>query len=115
MLRRVSPTRLRRRASSASSEDTVRGVSDDAQLQGKSIHDSSASKPEPASLWVHDESFSKDEVLINPDTFHHIMIEAGDLVQIVALRTSLEVRDFEKSSVVSLTDSEHPLDSKHTS
>ena len=115
MSRRVSPTRLRRRASSATSEDTVRGTSDDPQLQGKLIHDPSASKPELASLWVHDESFSKDEVLVNPDTFHHVRIAAGDLVQIVALRTALEVRDFEKSSVVSLTDSEHPLDRKDTS
>jgi DEP domain-containing protein 5 len=115
MSRRVSPPRLRRRASSATSDDTVRGASDDPQLQGKPAHDSSASKPELASLWVHDESFSKDEVLVNPDTFHHVRIAAGDLVQIVALRTSLEVRDFEKSSVVPLTDSEHPLDRKDTS
>src|ERR1700722_4834583 len=115
MQRRVSSTRLHRRATSASSEDTVRGASDDPQLQGKSIHDPSAPKPELASLWVHDESFSKDEVLVNPDTFHHVRVAAGDLIQIVALRTSLEVRDFEKSSVVSLTDSEHPLDPKDTS
>jgi 3-dehydroquinate dehydratase len=114
MSRRVSPTRSRRRASSATSEDTVRGAPEKPQLQGKSVHDPSASKPELAPLWVHDENFSKDEVLINPDTFHHVRIAAGDLVQIVALRTSLEVRDFEKSSAVSLTDNEHPLDRKST-
>jgi hypothetical protein len=111
----VSPSRLRSRASSNSSDDTVRAASDDPPHHQTSIRDLKVSQPEIASVWVHDENFSKDEVLVNPDTFHHVSFAAGDLVQIVALKSSLEIRDFENSSGVSLTEGDDPLDPKNTS
>ena len=112
---RVSPNRLRSRTSSKSSDDTVRAASDDPLLHQKSIRDLTVSQPEVVSLWVHDESFSKDDVLVNPDTLHHLRLAAGDLVQIVALKSALEARDFEKSSEVSLTDSSDSSKPKGTS
>lgn len=38
------------------------------------------------SLWIHDESFSTDDVLINISQIHANNIKGGDLMQIVPLR-----------------------------
>jgi hypothetical protein len=43
-------------------------------------------------LWVHDESFSKEEVVLNLDLFPDV--KPGDLMAIVALKTDTGVRDF---------------------
>lgn len=44
-------------------------------------------------LWVHDDAFSKDEVVLNLDLFPSV--KAGELMAIVALKTDSGVRDFQ--------------------
>jgi hypothetical protein len=44
-------------------------------------------------LWVHDEGFSKDEVVLNLDLFPDV--KAGELMAILALKTDSGVRDFQ--------------------
>ena len=112
MSRRVSPSRLRSRASSATSDDTVRAALDDSSPHSKPTLDLKVTQPEVVSLWVHDESFCRDEVVVNPDTFQHVRLAAGDLVQMIALKSALEVRDFEKSSGISMSDNDDALHSK---
>ena len=114
MSRHVSPSKLRGRTSSTSTDDTVRAALNDSPLHPKPTADLNVSQSEIASLWIHDETFSKDEVLVNPDTFQHVRLTAGDLVQIVALKAALEVRDFEKSSETSVSDNDDALDSEDT-
>ncbi len=92
-----------RRSSSGSSNDTLRATSTDRSGHGTK-YVSKTSAPELATLWVHDDSFSRDEVLINSDTFSHLSVAPGDLVQIVALKTALDVRDFEQSLEIPVTD-----------
>jgi DEP domain-containing protein 5 len=46
-------------------------------------------------VWVHDEQFSKEEVLLNLDLFPANTIKTGDLMAIVALNTDNTVRDFQ--------------------
>jgi DEP domain-containing protein 5 len=47
-------------------------------------------------IWVHDEAFSKDEVVLNLDLFPDA--KAGDLMAIVALKTDSGVRDFQEKA-----------------
>lgn len=44
-------------------------------------------------IWVHDEAFSREEVVLNLDLFPDV--KAGDLMAIVALKTDSGVRDFQ--------------------
>ncbi|TAQ86963.1 hypothetical protein B7494_g4723 [Chlorociboria aeruginascens] len=44
-------------------------------------------------LWVHDEAFSKDEVVLNLDLFPEFQV--GELMAIAALKTDIGVRDFQ--------------------
>jgi hypothetical protein len=44
-------------------------------------------------LWVHDDAFSKDEVVLNLDLFPNV--QPGQLMAIVALKTDSGVRDFQ--------------------
>jgi len=48
-------------------------------------------------LWVHDETFAKEEAVLNLDMFPDV--EAGDLVAIVALKAESGVRDFHEKVV----------------
>jgi hypothetical protein len=50
-------------------------------------------------IWVHDESFSRDEVVINLDLFPDV--KAGELMAIVALKTDSGVRDFVDKAQIS--------------
>lgn len=45
-------------------------------------------------LWVHDEGFSKEEVVLNLDLFPDV--KPGDLMAIVAIKTDTGVRDFQE-------------------
>src|SRR3954471_5761443 len=47
-------------------------------------------------LWVHEEAFSKDEVVLNLDLFPEV--KAGELMAIVALKTDTGVRDFQEKA-----------------
>lgn len=53
-------------------------------------------------LWTHDESFSKDEVILNLDLFPDI--KAGELMAIVALKTDSGFRDFPDKSTLNKPD-----------
>jgi hypothetical protein len=50
-------------------------------------------------VWVHDESFSKDEVVLNLDLFPDV--KSGELMAIVALKTDSGIRDFQDKSQTS--------------
>lgn len=45
-------------------------------------------------LWIHEDVFSKEEVVLNLDLFPNV--RAGDLMAIVALKTDSGVRDFQE-------------------
>jgi hypothetical protein len=49
-------------------------------------------------LWVHEEQFAKDEVIINLDLFPKDSVKPGELMAIVALKTDTGVRDFQDRS-----------------
>ena len=48
-------------------------------------------------LWVHDDGFSKDEVVLNMDLFPEV--QPGDLLAIIGLKTDSGVRDFQESNL----------------
>jgi hypothetical protein len=56
-------------------------------------------------IWVHDESFSKDEVVLNLDLFGDVKPE--ELMAIVALKTDSGVRDFQDKAQASKTNGEN--------
>ena len=59
-------------------------------------HDPIAPQPvmeRRCNIWVHDESFSKDEVVINLDLFPDV--NSGELMAVVALKTDSGIRDFQ--------------------
>lgn len=45
-------------------------------------------------LWLHDDNFSKEALLLNQNAFGDGHINAGDLVEILPVRTTSEARDF---------------------
>lgn len=49
-------------------------------------------------LWTHDESFSKEEVVLNLDLFPPGSVKLGELMAIFALKTDAAVRDFQDKS-----------------
>ncbi|KAK6600463.1 vacuolar membrane-associated protein iml-1 [Botrytis cinerea] len=53
-------------------------------------------------LWTHDETFSKDEVVLNLDLFPDV--KPGELMAIVALKTDSGFRDFQDKSALNRTD-----------
>ena len=53
-----------------------------------------APEPKVLTLWVHDEAFSKEEVIINPATQLHVP-KAGQVFEVAALKATSDVRDFE--------------------
>src|SRR5580700_8765172 len=46
-------------------------------------------------VWVHEEQYSKEEVLLNLDLFPANTVKPGDLMAIVALNTDNTVRDLQ--------------------
>ncbi|KAG4437109.1 hypothetical protein IFR05_007407 [Cadophora sp. M221] len=55
-------------------------------------------------LWVHDEGFSKEDVVLNLDLFPEV--KPGDLMAIMALKTESGVRDFQEKTQISKRDSD---------
>ena len=45
-------------------------------------------------LWIHDEGFSKEEVLFNADIFGESAVESEHVIEIGFLRASIEAQDF---------------------
>jgi DEP domain-containing protein 5 len=60
-------------------------------------------------LWVHDEGFSKDEVVLNLGLFPDV--KPGELMAIVGLKTDISIRDFQEKGQGSI----HELDALATS
>ena len=50
-------------------------------------------------LWIHDEQFSKEEVVLNMDLFPAGSVKPGDLIAIVALKTDVAVKDFQDKNL----------------
>lgn len=48
-------------------------------------------------LLLHDESFSKEDVVINTDHFQELGFAAGSVAQIMSFRHSTAVRDFQNA------------------
>ena len=67
-------------------------VDEDEYLQSpkatEELPESSFPERAQCSLWVHDDNFSQDEVLLNPTLFSSRSIKAGDLMQVIALDQS---------------------------
>ena len=81
---------------SNSSNDTVRDVKS-TESYDLSRHQSLAAPiSKIVTLWVHDENFSKDEVLVDPDALGKEGIRPGDLIEIIALKTTTESKDFQQ-------------------
>lgn len=55
-------------------------------------------------LWVHDEGFSKEDVVFNIDLFPEV--KSGELMAIMALKTDSGVRDFQEKPQTSKRDSD---------
>lgn len=55
-------------------------------------------------IWVHDENFSKDEVVLNLDLFPDVA--PGELMAIVALKTDSGARDFQDKAQTPKTNGE---------
>ncbi len=55
-------------------------------------------------LWVHDEGFSKEEVVFNIDLFPEV--RSGELMAIMALKTDSGLRDFQEKPQTSKRDSD---------
>jgi hypothetical protein len=49
-------------------------------------------------LWVHDDGFSKEDVLINPDMFDGVELSPDLLIELACMRNTSEVRDFQRIS-----------------
>jgi hypothetical protein len=49
-------------------------------------------------LWVHEDSFSREDVILNFALFPKGSMRAGDLAEIVALRSNSDVRDFQDAA-----------------
>ncbi|KAF2121123.1 hypothetical protein BDV96DRAFT_483562 [Lophiotrema nucula] len=51
-------------------------------------------------LWTHDESFSKDDVVFNGEKFPELPATPGSLIQIVGINQATAVRDFQSNATV---------------
>ncbi|KAF2703601.1 hypothetical protein K504DRAFT_495416 [Pleomassaria siparia CBS 279.74] len=49
-------------------------------------------------LWVHDENFSKDDVVFNGEKFPELPATPGSLIQIMRIKQATTVRDFQATS-----------------
>lgn len=73
----------------SSSIDTVKAASH----TGKEGRGTVSSKV--ITIWVHDDAFSKDDVLINPSIFDGLEPSSNHLVEIAGLKSASEIRDFQ--------------------
>ena len=49
-------------------------------------------------LWIHDENFSRDDVVFNGDKFSELPATPGSLIQILGLKQVTSVRDFQSTN-----------------
>ncbi|KAG0652827.1 Vacuolar membrane-associated iml1 [Hyphodiscus hymeniophilus] len=97
-----------RHVSNGSSETMYsRPMTTAASDTGAVQHDPVSIKPiieRRCNIWVHDEGFSKDEVVLNMDLFPDV--NSGELMAIVALKTDSGFRDFQDKAQTSRTNGE---------
>lgn len=112
----VIPTTPRRGTQRASHLREVSNGSADIMFNSRPVTASDASTVQPdstpskvhierrCSLWVHEDGFSKDEVVLNLDLFPDV--KPGELMAIVALKTDTGVRDFQDKAQTAKKDVE---------
>lgn len=87
-LRQVSSASL----DTVSSRSTTRSIHHDNPHGNSSTHDFHKNTISlshlPCSIWVHDESFSRDEVLFNVGAFSDLGVKTGDLIEVSATRNN---------------------------
>lgn len=96
-----------RQVSNGSSETTISRPTTAASETGTIQHDPIPVKlaiERRCVLWVHDEGFSKDDVVLNLDLFPEV--KPGDLMAIMALKAESGVRDFQEKMQTSKRDSD---------
>ena len=49
-------------------------------------------------LWVHEENFSKEDIVFNASKFVECAIQAGSLARIIAIKPATAVRDFQNTN-----------------
>ena len=49
-------------------------------------------------LWIHDQNFSRDDVVFNGDKFSELPANPGSLIQILGLKQVTSVRDFQSTN-----------------
>jgi DEP domain-containing protein 5 len=64
------------------------------QTSSSSMSRLGASAERKCTLWIHDEQFSKEEVVLNLDLFPAESVKPGDLMAIIALKADVAVREF---------------------
>ena len=84
------PSASHKRASSVSSTETVKVES----LLGVPRIES-LGKAKNCSVWIHDENYAKEDVLLDLDLLGKGVIRPGDLVEVKAGTTASEARDFQ--------------------
>lgn len=76
--------------------DAEKDVSGEDLSEGsKNTNGTALSAERLCSLWIHDDNFSKDEVLLNLTLFPPGTVKAGHLVQVVPQRPATVSKDFE--------------------
>lgn len=100
----------RRRAHGAShlrevSNDSSNTIEEEQSDTGTIQHDPRSPMEQQVVLWVHDDGFSKEDVVLNLDLFPDV--RAGDLMAIVASKTEPTTRDFQDKSQSTRKDTEN--------
>ena len=75
-------------------ERDIKGEVDESEGRGE-MDVTPHSEERLCSLWVHDDNFSKDDVLLNLGLFPRGTVKVGDLMQVVALDSESAGKDFE--------------------
>jgi DEP domain-containing protein 5 len=68
------------------------------QTASSSVSKSTDAVERKCTIWIHDEQFSKEEVVLNLDLFPRGSVKAGDIMAIIALKADVTARDFQDKS-----------------
>lgn len=87
-----------KRSRRTSSHSTVRGIE---RTQSAALSNGSsgaqAYPPVRATLWIHDDNFSSEDILINESCLEGSSIREGSLVEILPVKEASDIRDFQPS------------------
>ncbi|KAL2415155.1 Vacuolar membrane-associated protein iml1 [Exophiala dermatitidis] len=105
-------TNLHRRTSSGS---TVKGtLNAQPGLNSGTQHSAPPAQPVRATLWVHDDNFSTEDVLINEAILEGSNIKEGSLVEIYPAKEASDIRDFQSPNSENEDTRRTPGDVEHT-